>query len=65
MSEPEMCVCGHGIRGHMPDGSGKCDERAFAWETYVDDKPCYCPRFIPRPPPPGTMPNEGKKESLR
>ena len=62
MSEREMCVCGHDREWHMNDAETSC--QADATEI-PGERTCYCPRFIPKPPPPGTMPNEGKKESLR
>jgi len=64
MTEPEMCVCGHEQDWHIDSSmDGGC--QADAAPDTPGGRTCYCPRFIPRPPRPGTMPNEGKKESLR
>jgi hypothetical protein len=51
------CVCEHTLTQHI-EGKGRC--LGICTELLNDKKLCYCPRFIPKPLPPGAHRGEGK-----
>ena len=56
----DLCVCGHGTVAHNIRKDGHCVGNSMAAISRV----CYCPRFIPAPPPPGAHRGEGKPKEV-